>query len=69
MFRISAAATTRETTLGQATPSTPIFRPKMHTALPTMLMMFISTLICIEIRELPMLRNNAAPALYSARNG
>ena len=41
----------------------------MHTALPTMLMMFISTLICIEIRELPMLRNNAAPALYSARNG
>ena len=66
---MSTAATTRDTTLGHATPSTPIFRPKMHTALPTMLMMFISTLICIEIRELPMLRNNAAPALYSARNG
>ena len=42
---------------------------KMQTALPTMLMMFIRMLICIEIRELPMLRNRAAPALYSARNG
>ena len=46
-----------------------IFRPKMQTALPTMLMMFINRLICIEILELPMLRNRAAPPLYSARNG
>ena len=64
-----AAATRRETTLGQATPSTPILRPKMQTALPTMLMTFISTLICMEILELPMLRKSAAPALYSAKNG
>ena len=69
MRRISAAATTRDTTLGHATPSTPILKPKMHTALPTMLMMFIRKLICMEILELPMLRNSAAPPLYSARNG
>ena len=56
-------------TLGQATPSTPIFRPKMQTALPTMLMMFMSTLICMEILELPILRKRAAPALYSAKKG
>ena len=66
---MSAAATTRDTTLGHATPSTPILKPKMHTALPTMLMMFIRKLICMEILELPMLRNSAAPPLYSARNG
>ena len=60
---------TRETTLGHATPSTPILKPKMQTAFPTMLMMFIRMLICIEILELPMLRKRAAPALYSARKG
>ena len=51
-----------------STPDTPN-KPKMHTALPTMLMMFIRKLICMEILELPMLRNSAAPPLYSARNG
>ena len=34
-----------------------------------MLITFIKKLICMEILELPMLRNNAAPPLYSARNG
>ena len=41
----------------------------MQTALPTMLMMFMSTLICMEILELPILRKRAAPALYSAKKG
>ena len=67
--RISTAATARDTTLGQATPATPIFRPNTHTALPTTLIRFIRMLTRMERRELPMLRNWAAPALYSARNG
>ena len=67
--RIRTAATPRLTTVGQATPSTYIPSPKMQTALPMMLMMFISTLTCMEILELPMLRKMAAPALYSARKG
>jgi len=66
---MSTAATARERTLGQATPSTPMPSTKMQTALPTMLMMFIRMLICMEILELPMLRKSAAPALYMARNG
>ena len=67
--RIRTAATARLTTVGQATPSTYIPSPKIQTALPTMLMTFISTLTCIEIFELPMLRKMAAPALYKARKG
>ena len=67
--RIRTAAKARLTTVGQATPSTYIFSTKMHRALPTMLMAFISRLTCIEILELPMLRKMAAPALYNPRNG
>ena len=66
---IAAAATRRDTSVGMATPSTPMWRPKIKMALPDTLMMFISRETHMEILELPMTRNSAAPALYSARKG
>ena len=67
--RMTTAATHRETTVGTATPATPIFSTKMQMALPTTLMPFIKRLTCMDTLLLPTLRNIAAPALYRAMNG
>ena len=67
--KMTTAATHRETTVGTATPATPIFSTKMQMALPTTLMPFIKRLTCMDTLLLPTLRNIAAPALYRAMNG
>ena len=67
--RMSTAPTMRETSVGTATPATPILSTKTQKALPQTLMMFISTLTRMDTALLPTDRKMAAPALYSARNG
>ena len=61
--RMTAAPTTRETSVGMATPSTPQCSQKMHSALPTTLIRLTSTLTRIETALLPVERKMAAPAL------
>ena len=63
------AATPRETSVGIATPATPICKPYTHSALPPTLIPFITRLACMETLLFPVLRKMAAPALYSARKG
>ncbi len=60
---MAAAAKTRETTVGIATPSTPMRRPKIKRAFPPALMMFITRETHMEIFAFPMTRKRAAPAL------
>ena len=67
--RMRNAATARLMRVGRATPATPRCSTSTPMALPTMLMRFITMLTRILMPLLPTLRNSAAPALYSARNG
>ena len=63
------APSARENSVGTATPAVPILSTKTHSALPAMLVTFISRLTFIETALLPAERKMAAPALYVARNG
>ena len=65
----AAAPMILEARVGMATPSTPMWKPKIKRALPPTLMMFIPIEIRMETEELPMTRKRAAPALYSAIKG
>ena len=63
------APSTRETSVGTATPATPMRSTKMQNALPTILVMFMITDTRMDTSLLPTERKMAAPALYSAKNG
>ena len=67
--RIKTAPMTREIRVASAAPAAPIWKPKMNRAFPPMLIKFITMEIIIEIFELPIARNKAAPALYRAMKG
>ena len=58
-----AAANTRPISVASAAPSTPICSPKISSALPRMLMTFITRLAYMLMRLLPCARKSAAPAL------
>ena len=60
---MAVAAKTREATVGMATPSTPMRKPKISRAFPAALMTFITRETHMEIFEFPMTRKRAAPAL------
>lgn len=60
---MAAAAKIRDTRVGQATPSTSMPTAKIKTALPATLMAFMIKDTHMEMPELPMTRNSAAPAL------
>ena len=68
-FRMMTAPSTRETSVGTATPATPMRSTKMQNALPTILVMFMITDTRMDTSLLPTERKMAAPALYSAKNG
>ena len=59
----------REIRVASAAPAAPISKPKMNSALPPMLMQFMTMEMVIETLELPIARNSAAPALYRAIKG
>ena len=63
------APTIREIRVARAAPAAPISKPKINRALPPTLIQFITMEMTIEMRELPIARNSAAPALYRAMNG
>ena len=54
---------------GIATPAAPMWRPKIHMAFPATLIRLIRIETFSVTWELPMERNSAAQALYTARNG
>ena len=54
---------TRETSVASAAPTTPMWKPKISTAFPMMLIRLHTMEISIGRRELPSTRNSAAPAL------
>ena len=60
---LAAAAKIRETRVGMATPSTPRWNTKIKSPLPTTLMAFMAVDTHMEVPELPITRNSAAPAL------
>ena len=63
------AANTRPSSVASAAPNTPMWNTKISTALPTMLMTFITRLAYMLMRLLPCARKSAAPALYMPMNG
>ena len=67
--RMTAAATVRDTSVGIATPATSIWKPKMRTASPVTLMMFIRTETLKVTRDLLMALKTAVPPLYRAMEG
>ena len=60
---MTAAAASRDTTVGMATPSTPMWKTKIKRALPAMFMTFMPRETHMETLDQPITRNRAAPAL------
>ena len=60
---MTTAATVRDTSVGIATPATSIPKPKIKTALPITLILFIRSETLSDTSLWPIVRNSAAPPL------